>query len=149
MRLTKPDRQALGSMFGGLCAYCGKRLGERWHADHVVPVERKLAVKDGRIVATSEMHRPQHDTVANLFPACAPCNIDKHTLSLEGWRRKLQDACNVLTRNQPTYRHAMRFGLVVETGVTVTFHFERVASACSKADDATSAVAAAGVASEA
>jgi hypothetical protein len=126
MRLTKDQRISLRLMFDGACAYCGQALGDRWHADHVEPVERKLARIDGRLVTTGELHRPERDTLENLMPACAPCNIDKHTLSLDGWRRKLQDACNVLARNQPTYRHARRFGLVAETGVAVRFHFERV-----------------------
>ena len=126
MRLTKAEREHVRAMFCGRCAYCGLSLGERWHADHVEPVERKLAVVEGRIVTTGEVHRPERDSLANLWPSCPPCNIDKHTHSLESWRRKLQDACNVLARNQPTYRHALRFGLVAETGAVVTFHFERV-----------------------
>jgi hypothetical protein len=142
VRLTKPQREALGAMFGGLCAYCGQPLGARWHADHVEAVQRKL-VRDeetGRLSCSwSESWKPENDTLANRMPACPPCNIDKHTLSLEGWRRKLQDACNVLARNQPTYRHAMRFGLVVETGASVTFHFERVAAARMGRDGAASA----------
>ena len=129
MRLNKNQRESLRLMFGGLCAYCGQPLDERWHADHVEPVERKLAVREGRIIATGELWKPERDTMANLRPACAPCNIDKHTMSVEQWRRKLQDACNVLMRNQPTYRHARRFGLVTETGVQVQFHFERVEAA--------------------
>jgi hypothetical protein len=110
-------------MFDGVCAYCGKPLGERWHADHVEPVVRndwfKQSPKRGP-------DHPERDNIGNLMPACAPCNIDKHSLSLEGWRRKLQDACNVLARNQPTYRHALRFGLVAETQAKVVFWFERV-----------------------
>ena len=48
-------------------------------------------------------------------------------MTLEDWRRKLQNAAEVLRRNQPTYRHALRYGLVQETGATIVFHFERVA----------------------
>jgi hypothetical protein len=125
MRLKKAERDQVRAMFGGLCAYCGKLLGERWHADHVEPVVRndwfKHAEKRGP-------DHPERDHIGNLMPACPPCNIDKHSLPLEGWRRKLQDACNVLARNQPTYRHAVRFGLVTETAACVTFHFERAAA---------------------
>ncbi len=126
MRLSKQQRETLRGMFGGLCAYCGKPLGDRWHADHVEHVERKLARINGRVVSTQELHRPERDTIDNLMPACAPCNIDKHTHTLEGWRQKLKDACGVLARNQPTYRHALRFGLVQETGARIVFHFERI-----------------------
>lgn len=128
MKLTMAQRAQLKQKFGGRCAYCGEMLGDRWHADHVEAVERKLALVPGRgVVCTKDVHRPERDTIDNLNPACAPCNIDKHTMTLEGWRRKLQDACGVLMRNQPTYRHAVRYGLVQETGARVVFHFERLA----------------------
>lgn len=127
MKLTKQQRQTLRGMFGGLCAYCGTPLSDRWHADHVERVERKMARVDGRWTCTQEVHRPERDNINNMMPACPPCNIDKHDLTLEDWRRKLQDACNVLARNQSTYRHAIRFGLVKETGAQIVFHFERVA----------------------
>ncbi len=132
MRLNKQQRESLRGKFAGLCAYCGMPLGDRWHADHIERVERKLElVRDGgtaRLRTTSEVHRPERDTLDNLNPACAPCNLDKHTLSLESWRKKLQGAVGVLTRNHPTYRHAVRFGLVRETGASVVFYFERVAA---------------------
>lgn len=122
MRLKASERASVRAIFGGLCAYCGEALGDRWHADHVEPVVRndwfKFAEKRGP-------DYPERDTIANLWPACPPCNIDKHSLPLEAWRRKLQDACGVLQRNQPTYRHAVRFGLVKETAIAITFHFER------------------------
>ena len=127
MKLTKAQRTTLREKFGGRCAYCGELLTDRWHADHVEHVERKLARVNGRVVSTSEVWRPERDTIDNLNPSCAPCNIDKHCMTLEDWRRKLQDACAVLQRNQPTYRHALRFGLVQETGAEIVFYFERLA----------------------
>lgn len=120
MKLTKAQREQLRNRYSGLCAYCGKPLGDRWHADHFEPVRREWWNKTGG------MERPEHDHIANLNPACAPCNIDKHALTLEAWRKKLQGAAGVLARNHPTYRHAVRFGLVQETGAPVIFHFERV-----------------------
>lgn len=133
MRLTKQQRDSLRLKFDGCCAYCGEPLGERWHADHIEAVERKLEFvrtdRSTRLRTTGEVHRPERDCIENLNPACAPCNIDKHAMSLESWRKKLQDSVGVLTRNQPTYRHALRFGLVQETGAVVVFHFERVAAA--------------------
>lgn len=118
MKITKKQRGVLREKFGGRCAYCGKTLGERWHADHFEPIRREWWKKDGG------MERPQNDTLENMMPSCAPCNIDKHAMTLEDWRLKLQGACGVLQRNHPTYRHAVRFGLVEETGARVVFHFE-------------------------
>jgi len=120
MRLTKAERELVRNKFGGRCAYCGEPLGERWHVDHLLPVQRGV----GKAITGQPMAWMERDTLSNMMPACAPCNIDKHSFDLEYWRRKLQDAANVLTRNNPTYRHAKRFGLVKETGAAITFHFE-------------------------
>lgn len=125
MKLTKAEREQVRMKFGGRCAYCGELLGDRWHADHFEPVERIIKYVSGKgAVQTGECYRPERHRLDNMMPACPPCNIDKHSMTLEGWRRKLQDATNVLMRNNPTYRHAKRFGLLTETGARVTFHFE-------------------------
>lgn len=133
MKLTKAQRATLREMLGGQCAYCGCTLGDLWHADHVEHVERKMkwaTSSNGsrRLVATGEVHRPERDTIANLMPSCAPCNIDKHAMTLEQWRTKLQRSVDVLMRNQPTFRHAVRFGLVHATNAQIVFHFERIAA---------------------
>lgn len=118
-RITKHERETVRLRFDGLCAYCGSPLGDRWHADHFQPVRREWWKAGGG------MERPQNDTLDNLMPSCAPCNLDKHAMTLEDWRRKLQGAAGVLGRNHATYRHALRFGLVQETGKSVVFFFER------------------------
>jgi len=126
MRLTKAQRAALREKFGGRCAYCGGELPERWHADHFEPVERKLTWSRERgLVATGELHRPQNDTIENLMPSCPPCNISKHSMSLESWRTWLAGPLKSLNEYHPIYRLAKAYGLVVETGKPVTFYFER------------------------
>lgn len=126
IKLTKSQRAALRQKFSGRCAYCGQELGPRWHADHFEPVQRQSAWdnKKKKLVATGECGAAEHDNLENLMPACPACNIDKSVLSLEEWREKLQRATDVLTRNSPTYRHAVRFGLVQETNAKVMFYFE-------------------------
>jgi 5-methylcytosine-specific restriction endonuclease McrA len=123
VKLTKKQRETLRAKYDGRCAYCGDQLGDRWHADHLEPVRREWWKKDGG------MERPENDTEANLMPSCAPCNIDKHAMPLEEWRKKLERAPEVLTRNNPTYRHALRFGLVSEMQTKVAFLFECVEAA--------------------
>lgn len=128
MKLTKSQRLALREKFGGRCAYCGQLLGEKWHADHIEHVERKLMRVPGRgLVSTGEMHRPERDTLENLNPACPPCNIDKHSFTLEDWRRLIQGSNDVLTRDVSTFRRALRYGLVQLSAAPVVFYFERVA----------------------
>lgn len=127
MRLNAVQREGIRQKYGGRCAYCGEPLGARWHADHFIAVRRDFQWKrDKGFVQTGTVMHPENDCVSNFMPSCPPCNIDKHSLPLEHWRAKLQDACGVLRRNQPTYRHALRFGLVAETGAAVRFYFEIV-----------------------
>lgn len=125
MKLTKDERETVGAMFGGRCAYCGDPLPDRWHADHVEPVLRDMHYVFGKgWVPNGKVLAPENHRLSNIMPSCPPCNIDKHRMSLEEWRKKLADGCNVLRRHNPTYRHSLRFGLVSETGSSITFYFE-------------------------
>jgi len=137
MKLTKSKREALRLKFNGLCAYCGHPLGERWHADHIEHVKRKLeAVIDNgvyRLRTTDEAHRPERDCLENLNPACAPCNIDKHTMSLEQWRELMQRSHDVIHRDNATYRRMLRYGLIQEVREPIVFYFERLAAAAGAA----------------
>lgn len=127
MNLSKAQRAELLTKFGGHCAYCGVLLGKGWHADHLKPIQREMKWVRGKgYTATGKMDWPERDVLANLMPSCGPCNIDKHDLSLEQWRRKLSGAAGVLARNNSTYRHAVRFGLVAEVTTEVVFYFERL-----------------------
>lgn len=127
MKLTKAQRETLRGMFGGVCAYCGKPLGDRWHADHVEAVKRDHRWdREAQKWVLIGQQRPELDTISNLMPACPPCNIDKHSLSLEEWRGMLERRCQVLRDSYSQYRSMLRFGLVQETKEPVVFFFERV-----------------------
>ena len=126
MKLSKRQRESLKGKFLSRCAYCGDDLGTRWHADQLEPVQRRTTSQRGKgFVPTGMVDWPERDCFENLMPACPPCNIDKHTMSLEGWRQKLENGPLVLHRNSPTYRHSIRFSLLAETGAAVVFHFEK------------------------
>ncbi|MBT9493865.1 MAG: HNH endonuclease [Paucibacter sp.] len=122
MKLTKPQREALRMKFGGLCAYCGNPLGDRWHADHFEAVRRN---DWGKVPGPPE--HPERDRLDNLMPACAPCNIDKHSMKLEDWRGQMERSHDVLHRDNGTYRRMLRYGLVLEARRPIVFHFERSA----------------------
>ncbi|RQX94991.1 HNH endonuclease [Burkholderia stagnalis] len=130
-RLTKAEREQVRQMFGGRCAYCGTELTQRWHADHFNPVRRDLAIvqtERGYRFKSGPPTRPEFDVFENFMPSCVPCNIDKHAMDLEAWRKKLSRTLDVLNGNYPTYRHARRFGLLIETPAPIIFYFERVAA---------------------
>lgn len=124
MNLSKKQREVVRGMYGRCCAYCGNALNERWHADHLVAVQRISIRRKGTYVATGAMHRPEHDHISNMVPACVPCNIDKSDLPLEVWRKRIEGLPGVLTRNSTAYKHASRFKMVEVIRPSIQFHFE-------------------------
>ena len=125
--MRKNDRVRLAAKYGGMCAYCGLPLGDRWHADHLEPIGRIHTWVDGKgFRPTGICRRPERDEVGNVVPACAPCNIAKGSLSLEQWRTVLSGAPGILSRSSSTYRNAIRFHLLQETGEVVVFHLESI-----------------------
>jgi hypothetical protein len=55
--ITKDDRAEMRDFFEGRCAYCQNQLSERWHADHLVPVDHG-----------------GFNHISNRVPACSKCN---------------------------------------------------------------------------
>lgn len=118
--MKKTEREKLKQKFGGHCAYSGTQLGERWHADHFEPL---YCGGYG-----DEPPKSERNTLENMMPACAPCNIDKATYCLEDWRKKLENGPDVLMRNSPAYRHSVRFRLLEHPSLVtrqIKFFFER------------------------
>lgn len=120
MAITKKQRAILREKWGGKCAYCGCDLGDKWHADHIEAVDRQWW-KPG-----SPASKPENDVLENLNPACPPCNIDKHSMTLEGWRATMQRSNDVLMRDVSTFRRAVRYGLVELKNDPIVFYFEKV-----------------------
>ncbi|CAI2057230.1 HNH endonuclease [Serratia entomophila] len=131
-KLTKAQRVELREKFGGRCAYCGCPLPEKgWHADHVKAVLRKWEFGERqanglrRAVATGDHWKPENDSLENLFPACAPCNLFKATFSLEMFREQIAAQAERARQYNVNFRTAERFGLVEVKDAPVVFWFER------------------------
>lgn len=119
MKLSKIQREELKQKYGGHCAYCGSVLGDKWHADHIEPLRRNWW-------ENTSVH-PERDVIENLNPACPPCNINKHSCSLEGFRKQIEHYRDVqLLRDSGTARHLHRFGLLEIKQDPVVFYFEKV-----------------------
>lgn len=111
------NRQAIWDKSNGHCWYCGMELGEKgWHIDHVEPVFRNAA--------TGGFLEPEKDVDENKVPACASCNLNKHSMALEAWREIIKGYVNSLNRDSTPYRFAKRYGLVEEKPIEVKFWFE-------------------------
>lgn len=117
MKLTKKQRDDIKLKFGGNCAYCGCILSDKWHADHLVPIRRN---GDGTCL------NPENDNIENLYPACAPCNHNKRSMSLESWRDLLIHYRDVqLKRDCNQFNHLLRFGLIEVKKDPLVFYFEK------------------------
>jgi len=157
----KQQRELIYNKYGGLCAYCGTELLKGWHVDEIEPVRRnrkyinagwfhketKLAKqpherasgnpdfewKEGRYIADGCMH-PERFNIDNQMPACASCNINKHSGSLEEFRKLIEGFIKHLNELNTQYKIAKRYGLVVENVKPVVFYFESVGKNFNKKD---------------
>ncbi|WP_151981540.1 HNH endonuclease [Acinetobacter guerrae] len=126
MKLTKTQRSELKMKFGGHCAYCGEVLGDKWHADHIEAVKRDIVHVGGGKLVSGEMTQPQNHTIENMNPSCVACNINKSSMSLEGWRKMIAHYRDVqLLRDSTHARHLIRFGLIEIKPDPVVFYFEQ------------------------
>ena len=120
---SKKQREALRAKFGGRCAYCGGELGKSMHADHLEPCLR-IQPTPWNELERVEMHKPERNTVANMMPACAPCNLHKGGYSLEAWRTYLQRSAEIVAKQTSTFRAGERFGVIRVSKEPVRFFFE-------------------------
>lgn len=111
-KLTPQERMVVYRKMGGHCAYCGCVLKyEDMQVDHVVPL--------------NGWSQSGSDTLDNMLPACRSCNHYKSTMSLENFRKMVENMPVALARDSVTYKNAVRFGLVVPDPHPIVFYFER------------------------
>jgi len=150
--MKKTDRQLIFDKYNGLCAYCGTPLLKGWHVDELEPCIRlyewqqshwrhkvtkektnvnKLTedeMKDYEFVNSRQIFKgyqyPERLNIENQMPACASCNINKHSGSLEEFRSLIKGFMKHLNEINTQYKIAKRYGLVVETDIEVKFYFE-------------------------
>lgn len=123
---SKKQKEALRAMFGGRCAYCGNVM-DKMHADHVEPCIRVTRDPWGKPLAEPYMMKPERNTVANMMPACAPCNLHKGSYPLEAWRTYLQRSAEIVRKQTSTFKAGERFGIINVTEKPVRFYFEALA----------------------
>ncbi|WP_090399696.1 HNH endonuclease signature motif containing protein [Natribacillus halophilus] len=113
----KKHRKIVRDKSGGRCWYCGSELPEKgWHIDHVDPVQR---------MPQGHHYNLDRENDSNKVAACASCNIQKADLSIEGFRKKIEQFIYSLNSYHTQYVVAKRYGLIKETDVKVEFWFER------------------------
>jgi 5-methylcytosine-specific restriction endonuclease McrA len=71
------------------------------------------------------MH-PERNTISNMIPSCASCNINKHGEDIEGFRSLIKGFMKHLNESNTQYKIAKRYGLVIEKDIEVKFYFETI-----------------------
>ena len=116
MKLTKNQRRLVFSKSDGRCWYCGCGLPENgWHADHCNAVYRDA----------DRLRKPQNDTLENIVPACAPCNLFKSVFSVEEFRAEIQQQVHRARKTSVNFRTAERFGMIETSCKPIRFWFEK------------------------
>ena len=111
--MNKITRKIVYHKYGGRCAYCGAHLKyERMQVDHWWP--KRLAYEKPNI---------NINDMSNLMPACQPCNIHKHAMRPEVWRKELKRQVEMLKKNTQ-FKRALRFGQVEIIDKPIVFYFE-------------------------
>lgn len=125
---SKQQRADLYQIFGGRCGYCGELL-VKMQADHIEPVTRLTTDPWGKRLPASERRfmNPERNVVANMMPACAQCNNSKGGYRLEEWRALIQRAHEIVAREKPIFRAAVRLGTISVANIPIVFHFEKQA----------------------
>jgi len=134
--MKKKERELIFNKYDGKCAYCGCELQKGWHVDEIEPVRRGWEyVKDAngnRVIEGGEyktkpnvMH-PERFHIDNQNPSCASCNINKHSESLEDFRKAIKKYVASLNNYSTQYKIAKRYGLINENEIEVEFYFEKI-----------------------
>ena len=130
--MNKKDRELIFDKYGGKCAYCGCDLVKGWHVDELLPVRRKRKLVPiesygnytGYKYKADGYEHPERLHIDNQMPSCPSCNINKHSESLESFRKSIQGYMKHLNEISTQYKIAKRYGLVKETNIEVKFYFE-------------------------
>lgn len=124
--MNKKLREEIKNKYNNKCAYCGCELVKGWHVDHIEPIERnsKWSRLHGKYIPTGTSRKPENEHIDNYNPACASCNIQKNSFTLEEFRKNIQNFVNSLNNYSTQYKFAKRYNLITETNKKVVFYFE-------------------------
>ncbi|MCP4651255.1 MAG: HNH endonuclease [PVC group bacterium] len=106
--ISKKIREKIIAKTNGRCAYCGAEP-DKLQIDHIHP-----------------LHLNGADDVSNYIAACRGCNHWKGSMTIEIFRKQIENIKTVLVRDQTAFSRALRYGLVEFTDKPVVFYFEKI-----------------------
>jgi hypothetical protein len=94
--------------------------------DHIKPIKRKHYYnrKTKKWVYTKHNKNPENDNIDNMLPSCAPCNLWKHDMSLEEFRKSVYLQAEKLYKKSPGFRLLFRFDIISYNDKSIKFYFE-------------------------
>lgn len=104
--LVKGERAAMHRYFDGRCAYCGNKLGDKWHADHLVSVDKGgVNHPSNRVPACpkcNESEKREMDWLGFLKIKCgsAPYIFDERMNIIEEWTTSMKPQSPPVTEGQ-------------------------------------------------
>lgn len=117
--IPKKIRLEVYEKFDHKCAYCGCDLEYKdMQVDHLQSVYVHTDIHQS--VTDQEMY-----SIDNLMPTCRQCNFYKSTLSLEEFRERIRSTLWTNLKKEFSYRLALKYGLIEEHDMPVTFYFEK------------------------
>ena len=109
----KIDREKVYNKYGGRCAYCGTKIEfKQMQVDHFFPQFLKHLKPD-----------EDNNDFKNLMPSCRKCNIHKHAMRPEVWRKELALQVTRL-RKVAQFDRALRFNQIEISEKPIVFYFE-------------------------
>jgi 5-methylcytosine-specific restriction endonuclease McrA len=123
----KQQRELVLNKYDKRCAYCGRELQKGWHVDELKPVKRnyKWNKNKTRYITDGTCENPENYNIDNQMPSCPSCNINKHSLSLEDFRKLIEGFIKSLNKKSTQYKIAKRYGFITENIQPVVFYFEK------------------------
>jgi len=124
--MNKKDREIVYNKFNGHCAYCGCKLEKGWHVDELLPIKRnrKYVYNKRKWIYDGTCEYPERLNINNQMPTCASCNINKHSMSLEEFRKLIEGFMSYLNNKNTQYKIAKRYNLIKENIKPIIFYFE-------------------------
>ena len=119
-------RERIFKKYNGRCAYCGELLQKGWHIDELKPIIRDLKWgKKGQLTTCNTCKYPERLNEKNQMPSCPSCNINKHQMDLEDFRKAIYQYVESLKKRSVQYKMANKYELITETKNEVIFYFEK------------------------
>lgn len=97
-------------------------------ADAILHIKTCRWIIYARVYVHTDLHQSMAEeemySVENLMPACRQCNLYKSTLPLEVFRDRIRSVLWANLKKEFNYRLALKYGLIEEHDVPITFFFE-------------------------